>query len=395
MTATNQMSTVERVQTFPLEYLIRDGGYGPSKVRPTVRAATLIKVTTSDGAVGWGESAGPPRLVAPALEVAARSVVGTPTSLREPRWLDQLARGYHLSAAGIPVAALSGLDIAMTDAQCRELGVPISSMLGGAMRSKVLAYASTGYYHSGDDAGTLRRYLSAAVDEGFTAAKIKIGSGIADDVLRAGIARDALGGDGVLMVDYNANETLGTAMASLRALRDVNPYFAEEPLPPNDRDGWRVLREIGIPLAAGEALSTRFGFREPIARRDIDIAQPNLSTCGGFAEAKAVAAMATANNVRVLPHAWGTGVLLAASLQFIATLAGSPFGEINRHPVMLELDRGENPLRDGVLQTPISHTAGMVAIPTGSGLGVEIDETELRRWVIPTVGHDIRRPGAP
>lgn len=148
---------------------------------------------------------------------------------------------------------------------------------------------------------------------------------------------------------------------------------------------------IGIPLAVGEALYTRFGFRD-LAERRIDIAQPNLSTCGGFTEATAIAAIGTANNVRLMPHVWGTGVLLAATLQFIATLPDAPFGERNRYPAMLELDRGESPLRQGVLEMPITATAGKVAIPTTPGTGVTVAEDDLRRWTIAGLGLDIRRP---
>lgn len=380
---------VARIQTFPLEHRLADGRYGTAKVRPAARVATLVKVTTDGGAVGWGEASGPPRLVTPAIEEIGRTVVGTPVSLRAARWLDRLDRGYHLGAAGGHVSAISGLDLAMWDAQARELGVPVSALLGGAVRHETAAYASTGYYQVRHNEARLRDYLAQAVGEGFTAAKIKIGGGVAEDVARTAIAREALGAGGQVIVDYNANGTLGTALASLRAIASLVPLFAEEPLPPTDAVGWAALRHAGIPLAAGEALYTRFGFRDPIAERRIDIAQPNLSTCGGFTEAAAIAAMAAANNVRVMPHVWGTGVLLAATLQFIATLPDAPFGERNSYPTMLEYDLGENPLRYGVLDAPITATAGKVAIPATPGIGVTVAEDDLHRWTIKGLGLDV------
>jgi D-galactarolactone cycloisomerase len=383
-------STIQRIEIFPLEHLLKDGGFGASKVRVAARTATLVKVTTSDGVTGWGESSGPPRLVAAHLEDLARAVIGQPLELREGTWLDRLSTGYHQTKGGLHVAAISGLDTAMWDAAARTYGVPVSALLGGRLRNEVTAYASTGYYHEKGDSGPLRAYIEEAVDEGFTAAKIKIGSGVADDVERTGITRDLLGPDGLVMVDYNANATVDTVLASLREVAAFNPYWVEEPLPPDETHGWAMLRShTGLPLAAGEALYTRFGFRDYIAEKRIDIVQPNLSVCGGFTEAKIIAQMATAWNLRVAPHVWGTGVLLAATLQLLSTLPASPFGERNAYPPLLEYDRGENPFREGVLKEPILARHGQVQIPTGNGLGVEINEDAVRMWALPTHTLDI------
>ena len=384
-------TTIQRIEVFPLEHKLKDGGFGASKVRVPARTATLVKVTTSDGVVGWGESFGPPRLVAAHLEDLARAVIGQPLELREGTWLSRLSTGYHLTTGGLHVAAISGLDIAMWDAAARTYGVPVSALLGGRVRDDVTAYASTGYYHEKGDSGPLRSYIEEAVAEGFTAAKIKIGSGVHDDIERTGIARDIMGPDGLLMVDYNANSTVDTVLASLREVENFTPYWVEEPLPPTESHGWALLRNhTSLALAAGEALYTRFGFRDYIAEKRIDIVQPNLSVCGGFTEAKVIAQMATAWNLRVAPHVWGTGVLIAATLQLLSTLPASPFGERNAYPPMLEYDRGENPFREGVLKEPILARNGNVRIPTGAGLGVEIDEDAVRMWALPTYVLDIR-----
>jgi D-galactarolactone cycloisomerase len=235
--------------------------------------------------------------------------------------------------------------------------------------------------------------MEEAVAEGFTAAKIKIGSGVRDDVERTGIARDLLGPDGLVMVDYNANATVDTVLASLREVANFDPYWIEEPLPPDETHGWALLRnQTGLPLAAGEALYTRFGFRDYIAEKRIDIVQPNLSVCGGFTEAKVIAQMATAWNLRVAPHVWGTGVLMAATLQLLSTLPASPFGERNAYSPLLEYDRGENPFREGVLKEPILARNGQVQIPTGNGLGVDINEDAVRMWALPTHTLDITSP---
>jgi D-galactarolactone cycloisomerase len=102
--------------------------------------------------------------------------------------------------------------------------------------------------------------------------------------------------------------------------------------------------------------------------------------------------MATAWNLRVTPHVWGTGVLMAATLQLLSTLPASPFGERNAYPPLLEYDRGENPFREGVLEEPILARSGQVTIPTGNGLGVDINEDAVRMWALPTHTLDITSP---
>jgi len=185
-----------------------------------------------------------------------------------------------------------------------------------------------------------------------------------------------------VMVDYNGNATVDTLRRSLRRVRELDQYWVEEPLPPEDADGWRLVREEGVTIAAGEALYTRFGFRDVIAQRRVDVVQPDLTKCGGFTEAKVISQMATAWNLRVSPHCWGTGVHQAATLQLIASLPDAPFGMAGAEPVLLEFDRGHNPLREGVLIEPIRAVDGVVKVPTGVGIGVEVDEDAVRRLAL-------------
>jgi D-galactarolactone cycloisomerase len=154
-------------------------------------------------------------------------------------------------------------------------------------------------------------------------------------------------------------------------------------LPPDDREGWRHLRRhSSIPLAGGETLCTRFGFRDPIAQRQFDIAQPDVSLCGGLTEALAIAQIASAWHVRVSPHVWSGAIGLAASLQFAAMLSDLPFGDVVPEPLWFEWDRGENPLRDALLTKPLTAHAGAVAIPDGPGLGVEVDPAAVADFLI-------------
>ena len=371
---------VARVESFPLEAPLPDGGYGASMVRLAARVATLVKITTSDGVAGWGESFGPPRVLASLLAELAGPLVGQPVDVREPFLLENLQLGYHRTSGGLHVAALSGVDIALWDAYARTLGVPVSQLLGGQLRDRVPAYASTGYVTATRDPGEFHDQIARAVAEGFTSAKVKVGTGLADDVARAGITRELLGPDGRLMVDYNANATVDTVRRSLALLRELDLYWAEEPLPPHDVAGWALLRDLGVPVAAGEALYTRYGFRDVIAGHRIDIVQPDLTKCGGFTEAKLISQMAAAWNLRVSPHCWGTGVAQAATLQLLAALPVVPFGQTGAEPALLEFDRGHNPLREGVLATPLTFADSTVDVPQGPGLGIEVDEDAVRGY---------------
>ena len=223
---------VDRVETFPLEAVLPDGGYGASKVLLPARVCTIVKITTSDGVVGWGESFGPPRLTAPHLDAYARALVGRAVDARESFLLDALSAGYQFTSGGLHVAALTGLDIARWDAQARAFDVPIGQLLGGVIRDCVPAYASTGYMTESRDLGLFRDQIQRAADEGFTAAKVKIGSGLDEDRERTRITREVLGDKGVVMVDYNANATVDVVTKSLARVVDLDLHWVVEALPP-------------------------------------------------------------------------------------------------------------------------------------------------------------------
>ncbi|MCR3721998.1 MULTISPECIES: mandelate racemase/muconate lactonizing enzyme family protein [Prauserella salsuginis group] len=377
---------VTEVETFPLEVELEDGGYGSARARVAARVATLVKITTSDGVSGWGEAFGPPRQVAPFLADIAREVVGTPVDVRETRTLDMVSQGYHHLSWGLPVAAASGIDIALWDAYARTFGVPASHLLGGALHTTVHAYASSGYVTRDQDLGRFRDTMAKHAAEGFTAVKIKLGIAPRDDRARTEAAREAMGGDGVVIVDYNGNATAATLVRSVDGIRDLDPYWVEEPVGPDDLAGWRAVRGVGVPLSAGEALYTRYGFRDPIAERRIDIVQPDLTKCGGFSEGQVIRQLAAAWNLQLSPHCWGTGVAQAATLQFLAATPTVPFGMAGEPPLFFEFDRGHNPLREGVLVDPVAARGGVVAIPDGPGLGVTIDEEWVR-------GHAMKEHG--
>lgn len=140
-------------------------------------------------------------------------------------------------------------------------------------------------------------------------------------------------------------------------------------------------RALSTPIAGGECEFTRFGFRDIIARRAVDILQPDTCSAGGLSECKKIATMANAFGVRYNPHVWGTGIGLAANLQLMAVLPHNPLSMSPVEP-LLEFDHTEHPFRLELLTEPIQHTEGWVQIPTGPGLGIEIQSAVVEKYEV-------------
>ncbi len=192
--------------------------------------------------------------------------------------------------------------------------------------------------------------------------------------------RKAIGPRIGLMLDANHGYDVLEAIALGRAVADLDIGWFEEPVVPDELDSYLEVRKgQPIPVAGGECEFTRWGFREVFLRRAIDIVQPDTCAAGGLSECKKIADMAAAFGVRYVPHVWGTGIGLAASLQLLAVLPHVPPRLTPREP-MLELDRSEHPFRQAILKTPIEAVDGRVTIPTGPGLGIEVDRAALERF---------------
>jgi D-galactarolactone cycloisomerase len=214
---------------------------------------------------------------------------------------------------------------------------------------------------------------------GFAGAKIKCGLGVVEDRERAEAARAVLGPNAALMVDFNGNYSADQARASIDSMAHLQLAWVEEPLAPDDVQGLRLLRSLDVPLATGEALYTRAPFRALITERLVDFVQPDVTKIGGLAEAKSVCEMARTWGVRVSPHVWGGGVALAAALQLLGSIPDYPHTAVVPEPLWLELDRGDNDLRERLLVRPFLVQDGLIPVPDGPGLGIEVDETAVEQ----------------
>jgi D-galactarolactone cycloisomerase len=346
-----------------------------------VRATCLVEIETDQGLIGWGECLGPTGMVAAVIDGFRPFLIGADALATDLIWQTLYNRFRDYGQKGLVVIALSGVDIALWDLKGKHFGVPVHRLMGGPLRRTVRAYA-TGTYRlrSGDPFDYLKREVQGYAAEGFSAVKLKIGFDVDEDVALTHMVRDAIGPDVRLMVDANHGyDTVDAIRYGRLAARHDIDWF-EEPVVPEDLGAYEAVKAgQPIPVAGGECEYTRFGFAEIMRRRSIDILQPDTCMAGGLSECKKIADMAVAFGLRYQPHAWGTAVGLSAALQLLAVLPHSPPRHRPREP-MLEFDRSEHPFRQAVVRTPIEHVEGVVTIPDGPGLGIEIDRAALDRF---------------
>lgn len=349
------------------------------------RGSCIVEIETQDGMVGWGECYGPAHVSRAFIDTQfGPRIIGRDAFDVEVIWEDLYNRIKDYGSSGMAIAAISGIDIALWDIIGKSCGKPVHKLIGGAFRDKVQAYA-TGLYFIDMD-----RLIEEAVEEaqgyveeGFTAIKMKIGLGSPKlDIARVEAVRKAIGDDVRLMVDANHCFTVPAAIRLGRELEKLNVEWFEEPISPEDLDGYvEVTRALDMAVAGGENEYTRWGFRDIVTRKAMDIVQPDVCAAGGFSECRKIAALATAHGVECVPHAWGSVIGVAATLHFIAALPDQP-PSFRPMPPLFEFEQCENPFRDHLATNPIVQHKGVVAIPTGAGLGIEIDRGVLAKYSV-------------
>jgi len=373
------------VETYVLEGLLEDKAFGWSQRVTDRRQAALCEVSTDDGIQGLGEAfyyGGPAKIVANLISDGyAPLLIDKDPFDTSVIWdfLYNWTRDQGMK--GLPISALSAIDIALWDIKGKALGLPVYKLLGGSYRNKAHVYA-TGLYQPQNVASIEDALVEEALgykEEGFSAMKLKVGYGIEKDLRYVKAVREAVGNDIVLMVDANHAYNAAEAIRLAKEMENYEVYWLEEPVPPEDIDGYiEVKRKSNILIAGGEDEFTRYGFRELITRHAVDILQPDLCAAGGFTEMMKIVAMASAWNVPLIPHVWGTNVGLAASLQFFAALPHFPERRYPAEP-FFEYDRSPHPLRDGVTQERFVMKDSYLDIPQRPGLGITLDMDFVRK----------------
>lgn len=355
-----------------------------------VRSATIVEVCTDDGIVGWGEAFAQglesPHIAAAAIEHSLKPLVmGVDPLDTEVVWHKMYNHTRDFGRKGSVMAAISAIDTALWDICGKYYGVPISQLLGGRFRSEVQPYA-TGFYRikGQDEAQRLAEEAAMHFESGFRAMKIKLGFGVDDDVrVMEKIVNTLSGREVELMVDTNHAYGRTEALRLGRYLDQLRLRWYEEPVVPEDVEGYRELRQqLSTPIAGGENEHSLYGFRDLLNKRAVDIAQPDIGSCGGITGAKHVMTLAQANGIEVNPHVWGSAIAQAASLQVIAAVPICNHSIYSRGPI-LEYDQSSHPFRNDLVDRPMElNQSGLVSISSRPGLGLEINEATLKRFKI-------------
>ena len=346
------------------------------------RATTVVRIRTDDGVEGIGECCGPPESAKVIIDdLYAPHLVGRDPFDGDVIWMDLYQKLRQYARRGLAIQALGGIDLALWDTKGKAANKPVHKLLGGAFRSEIGAYATGMYYTEGaSQAQRLAKEALSYVKRGFKAVKMKVGFGLKEDIRNVQAVRSALGDQIDLMADANYAYDARTAIMLGRELERQRVTWFEEPVTPEDIDGYcEVKAALDIAVAGGEAEFTRFGCRDLLLRRAVDIIQPDCCACGGLSEAKRIADMAHTLNIRTAPHVWGTNIGMAAALHLVASLPATP-PSLNATLLPFEYDLTEHPLRDAVTAESFEVVAGRIAIPTGPGLGVTLDEDAVSRF---------------
>ena len=359
-----------------------------SEEAPGVAYCFLLKVTTDEGIVGWSDVETEPHVAHGMVDIPTSGsgmfeglkalAVGEDPFETEKIW-DKLYRGtIYYGRRGVAMQLMSGLDVACHDIQGKAAGVPVYKLLGGGWRDKVRAYASTLFRPSPDD---IRRACAFYMDKGFTA--IKFGWGVfgqdrKNDIALVKAARETIGSDVALMVDagWKVNRSPYDAIELLRQLEPYDIYWLEDFLHPECYDGYAKVKEAGVRtrLAAGEQEATGWGFRQLIQQGKIDVAQPDITRCGGFSQMRKIMWEAEAAGIDLCPHAWLTDLNTAAALHVNAALPRSLF---------LEYNVSSSPMLRDIIENPVQMDSnGMIAVPTEPGLGISINEKAVEKYRI-------------
>ena len=324
------------------------------------RTTTLVKISTDQGLIGWGEGGG-----SGLVNQLAPLLIGQNPMDRAGLWERMFAALYNANlAVGLGGSALSAVDIALWDLAGKAANLPVCQLLGGRVRDKVAVYATGLYYTEGEFPKRLIDEASGYVEAGFMGMKTKVGGlSIDEDVRRVAAIRMAIGPEVKLMIDANQAYNASSAIRIGQRLAEFDLVWFEEPVNARDIDAFhQVKAALPMAIAGGETLRTRFDFRDFLKGRAFDIVQPDVGMCGGLTEMQRIASFANTCGIQVNPHVWGSPVMIAASLHLASTLPLCPPARrpepFVQEPVM-EFDRTPSPIRDEVCHQSIEQEGGL------------------------------------
>lgn len=344
-----------------------------------IKGGIVVQVSTDEGVTGIGEagfSAEYFPTVGPIVNgQLAPMLIGEDPSNIGAIWQKMFEATHMWGRRGIETYAISGVDIALWDLMGKMTNRPVYQLLG-AVKSRVPAYLAPSLKAANE---VVEESVQAVEERGYRAVKLRIGRDPTEAVALVASVREALGCGIEIMVDANMGYDRRTALTVARELEQLGIAWLEEPIMSRslsqytDEHTWLADR-VGVPLAGGESLLTRFEYLDLLSRRTFDVLQPDCTSVGGISEAKRVADMAGAWNITCIPHiacSSGTGIGLAAGLHLILACENAPY---------VEFDAYGGPGWEGLLVEPLEARDGFVAALDAPGLGVELAEDAFERF---------------
>jgi L-rhamnonate dehydratase len=344
--------------------------------------ALVVRVETDAGITGIGEVDSNPMAAKGAIDGPfshttacglAEIVRGEDPFETEKIWHKMYRANIYGGRRGAGFHAMSGIDMALWDIKGKALGLPVWKLLGGGFQKRIRCYASSLFGATPEKTGDLaRRYC----DQGFTAVKFgwdPMGRDEKTDIALVREARRGLGEDADLLIDAGLVWDSKTALQRARAFRDHNIYWLEEPLRPDDYEGYRKLAEATeVRIAAGEEESGRQSFLDLMDRGRIDVVQVDLTRCGGFTEAMKIAALAWDRGLPVANHGFTTYINVTAALHWLASIPNALICEF--------VAEEETNLRESVTRQKLRAVDGWLEVPDAPGLGIDLDEEAVARF---------------
>jgi L-rhamnonate dehydratase len=383
------MAAIEKIEIIPL----RVRGVDVEDCDGTVDTV-VIRLTDSEGRTGIGESDASPEAVKAFLETptahiwarhASEVLSGADPVEIAALWERLYESTFYSGRRGLGIHALSAVDLALHDLAGKQLGVPAYKLMGGARRERLRPYCTI--FPGLPRGRTLKELLDItgkqfeqALALGFKAVKMEVMyfDLVTDrdmvEAIREG--RRMLGDDITMMLDFGYRwRDWHDALWVLRKIEDCNIYFAEATLQHDDLHGHARLAQMSpIRICGAEMAATRWEVREWIETGKVAVVQPDITRCGGLTEIRRIADMCELHGVQVIPHGWKTGILAAASRHFQAACPNAPYFEFISPHVY------QSPLREKLVRPEPAVEAGTMALPEGTGLGIELDEDVVETY---------------
>lgn len=370
---------ITRIHAIPISYKLPEGKTVTMGVGSTLkRDAIIVRVETSDGIVGYGEShpgRSPGAIVSHINNTLAPLILGMQATDVVGAWqrVHRMQFSSHGLGAGAALA-YSGVDMALWDIRGKAANMPLYELLG-ASHKRMPAYAggiALGYQAPESLAEEAQSYI----EQGYGAIKLRIGDNVKDDIARFTHVRKVVGDDIDILTDANTAYTIAQARRVLPALADIQAGWLEEPFACNDFASYREAAKITplVPIAAGENHFQRFEFAQMLEAGAVQVWQPDLSKCGGITEALRISALASAFRIPINPHSSATGLNHAASLHFLAATENGGYFEACVSKF--------NPFRDMFGTIFEIGKDGCVEPPKGPGLGIEVDESIFDKFPV-------------